>query len=207
MTNDRDVALVLFDLGGVLIDVGGVEPMRSLAGIGSDEELWHRWLASPWVRCFERGECSAHEFAAGVVDEWHLDLGAAAYLAAFTSWMSGPVAGAAELVAQVQASVPVGCLSNINALHWATIASDSPIFDRLDHRFLSFEIGLVKPDAEIFEYVATRLDTPRDQVLFLDDNQINVHAAEAAGFSARCVSGLDEARRALVAAGLIAPSP
>jgi len=43
-----------------------------------------------------------------------------------------------------------------------------------------------------------------DRVLFLDDNTLNVEAAAMAGFIARRVQGLDEARRALVAAGVLA---
>src|SRR5271163_2913814 len=64
----RPVELVLFDLGGVLLDPGGVAPMRELTGIASDEDLWARWLSCRWVRRFEAGHCTPEEFAAGVVD-------------------------------------------------------------------------------------------------------------------------------------------
>jgi len=100
------IGIVLFDLGGVLIDVGGVDPMRSLAKMDSDEELWQRWLACPWVRRFERGQCSAEEFAAGIVVEWELGLAADAFLESFRSWMSGPVPGASELLDEVQRPSP-----------------------------------------------------------------------------------------------------
>ena len=39
------IEFVLFDLGGVLVDPGGVGPMRELSRIGTDEELWARWLS------------------------------------------------------------------------------------------------------------------------------------------------------------------
>ena len=61
------IEVVLFDLGGVLFDFGGVEPMKSLSGIEHDDEIWRRWLGCPWVRTFERGSCSADQFAEGVV--------------------------------------------------------------------------------------------------------------------------------------------
>ena len=41
------------------------------------------------------------------------------------------------------------------------------------------------------------------RVLFLDDNALNVDGAAAAGFTAIQVRGVDEARRALVAAGVL----
>lgn len=61
------IDIVLFDLGGVLIEFGGVEAMRALAGIDSDDELWRRWLTCRWVRSLERGDCSPADFAGGMV--------------------------------------------------------------------------------------------------------------------------------------------
>jgi HAD superfamily hydrolase (TIGR01509 family) len=198
------IDVVLFDLGGVLIDFGGVRPMKELAGIEHDDELWRRWLSCPWVRSFERGNCSAERFAAGVVDEWALTLDPDAFLAAFRSWPGGPLPGADALLADVRRRVPAGCLSNTNSLHWEDQSARWPILDSFDFRFLSFELGFVKPDRELFDEVARRVGVPRGRVLFLDDNVINVDAARAAGFVADAVKGVAEARHALVTVGVIA---
>jgi glucose-1-phosphatase len=198
-----EIGIVLFDLGGVLIEVGGVGPMRTMAKIDSDEELWQRWLTCPWVRRFERGQCTADEFAAGMVVEWELGMAADAYLESFRSWMSGPVPGALELLDEARRHVAIGCLSNINALHWDRLSAQSTVFDSFSYRFLSFELGMVKPDGELFEHIGSSLPLPRHRVLFLDDNDLNVDAAAAAGFAARRVQGIDEARRGLVAFGVL----
>ena len=63
---------------------------------------------------------------------------------------------------------------------------------------------MVKPDPEIFETVAARLPVGTGQALFLDDNAVNVDAAAEGGFVARRVQGPDEARAALVEAGVLA---
>ncbi len=198
------IEFVLFDLGGVLIEPGGVGPMRELSGIGTDEELWARWLSCRWVRRFEAGLCSPDEFAAGVVADWELELGPDAFLEEFGGWANEPYPGALELVAAVRDDVGVGCLSNTNAVQWHANYESTPITEAFSLRFLSFELGLVKPDREIFETVATRLPVPPGRVLFLDDNAANVTGAEASGFVARHVRGVDEARRVLDAEGVIA---
>ncbi len=197
------VDLVLFDLGGVLIEVAGVRAMLELTGIKNEEELWRRWLTCRWVRRFESGGCSETEFAAGVVADWQLDLSAAAFLEAFRDWPAGPLPGAAELVAQTRASVATGCFSNTNALHWRDRIAAWPLTGLFDHRFLSFELGLLKPDTAAFAQVADLLDVPAGRVLFLDDNAVNVAGAAAAGFQATRAAGVDEARQRLVEAAVI----
>jgi glucose-1-phosphatase len=201
-----DIGFVLFDLGGVLIDPGGVGPLRALSGIQSDEELWARWLGCPWVRRFEAGACSPEEFAAGFLDDWGLGLTPASFLEEFGDWPGQEFVGAFELVSRVRESVPVGFLSNANAFQWDArfggLSLTSPSV--FDYRFLSFELGMVKPDPEIFEAVTARLPVPAGKVLFLDDNAVNVDAAAASGFVARRVQGVDEARAALVDQGVLA---
>jgi FMN phosphatase YigB (HAD superfamily) len=202
VTDDR-IDLVLFDLGGVLIQPGGVAAMRELAGIDSDEALWARWLGCRWVQRFEAGGCTAEEFADGVVGDWDLALEPAAFLQEFGGWPEPPFEGALELVEAVQAKVPAGFLSNMNAFQWDTNYESIPLTRAFAFRFLSFELGLVKPDPAVFEAVADRLPVPRGRVLFLDDNLVNVEAAEGAGFASRHVRGIDAARAALVNAGVL----
>jgi HAD superfamily hydrolase (TIGR01509 family) len=198
------IELVLFDLGGVLVDFGGVESMKAMAGIESDDELWERWLTCRWVRKFERGHCSPDQFAAGMVEDWQLALSPNEYVQAFSSWIGGTLPGAHELVVEVRQLVPIGCLSNTNQIHWEAHFSQWPLVTELDHRFLSFEVGAVKPDREVFALVAAATGVRPERTFFLDDNQLNVDGASAFGFRSVRVKGVDEARRALVEAGLLA---
>jgi glucose-1-phosphatase len=191
------VDLVLFDLGGVLIELAGVPAMLELTGMESEEDLWRRWLTCRWVRRFESGGCSESEFAVGMVADWQLELSPAAFLEAFQAWPTRPLPGAAELVAQTRANVVTGCFSNTNALHWNGHIAAWPLASLFDHRFLSFELGSLKPDAAAFAQVADLLGMPAQRVLFLDDNAVNVAGAAAAGFQAVRAVGVEEARQRL----------
>lgn len=204
MAGTQPMEIVLFDLGGVLFDVGGVAPMRELSGIDSDEELWGRWLGCRWVQALEAGRCTPEEFAAGVVTDWELPVAPEEFLTTFGSWVNDPFPGAAELVGETGAAARIGCLSNTNAYQWDSHFGQFPLIDAFEFRFVSFELGLVKPDRAIFEAVAAALPAAADRVLFLDDNTANVEAATAFGFRSRHVRGVDAARAALVEEGVLA---
>ncbi len=192
--------VVLFDLGGVLVRVPGVAAMQDLAGIESEAEVWRRWLACDWVRRFERGDCSPSQFASGVVADWDLPITSDDFLERFQQWPAGLYEGALEMVDALRKQVVVGCLSNTNSLHWDVMEAWG-LGTAFDRTFLSYRIGLVKPDRALFEHVAGELGVPIGQVTFLDDNAINVERASALGFDSHRVQGVEEAQRALAALG------
>jgi glucose-1-phosphatase len=198
------IGFVLFDLGGVLIELGGVVSLQELAVTVGNEETWHQWLSSSSVRTFEKGECSATEFSARMVSQWDLNITPERFLEIFRDWPIGPYPGASELLAQVRRSVQIGCLSNTNAMHWEHQTSSWPVLDMFEFRFLSFELGLAKPDRAIFQAVADRLPFRKERILHLDDGAANSDAARSFGFRAERVRGLAEVREVLAEVGVLA---
>lgn len=195
------VELVLFDLSGVLADFRGAHALGGLVGL-PEEEVWPRWIRSPWMRRFDLDQCSPEEFSVGIVDEWELQIPPGEFLEAFSGWMIGPYEGAAELVDETRSRTTVGCLSNMNPIHWHEM-SDWPMMRLFQRRFVSCEIALVKPDRKIYEYVTDFLVIDPDRILFLDDNLINVEGALACGFRAAHVRGVAGARDALAEHGVL----
>jgi putative hydrolase of the HAD superfamily len=197
------IDFVLFDLGGVIIELGGVSSLQEMAGSVGDEEQWHQWLATPWVRRFEKGECSATEFSTQVVAEWGLDVTPERFLEIFRDWPIGPYPGTTELLSELRRSVQIGCLSNTNSMHWEHQTSMWPVLDLFDFRFLSFEFGLAKPDEAIFRAVADRIPFRRDRILYFDDVALNSDAARSFGFRSEKVRGIGEVRTALCGLGML----
>ena len=192
---DDAITAVLFDMGGVVVELGPLDEL-----LGADippDAFWPRWLASPAVRSFERGHCSVDVFAAALRDELDLDLTADEVVERFRRFPRGLFPGAAAMVSDVRRTVTTGVLSNTNALHWDTQADAERIAGLFDRHYLSYELGLVKPDAEIFERVLADLHMAAPNVLFLDDNQVNVEAARAVGLNAHVTQGVAEASTVL----------
>src|ERR1700722_17480596 len=107
------------------------------------------------------------------------------------------------MLAQIPSSYQRALLSNSNSLHWTRVASDLQLGPVFDHHFVSHLTGRIKPDADAFENVVDSLDYRPEQVLFLDDNTINIDGAKRFGMQAVRVRGIDETKRALVERGVI----
>lgn len=202
----HDIDVVLFDLGGVLIELAGVGKMLEWApDLGSTDELWRRWLHSEAVRRFETGRIGRDEFAAALVGEFALPVGHGEFIEAFTWWPRSVYPGAMELLAQMRGRYRIASVSNTNEIHWERFASAWSLDAAFHHNFPSHRVGKLKPDADYFEHVLAELDVPAPRVLFIDDNQINVDGAARVGMLARRVAGVDGARKAFAELGLIAP--
>jgi glucose-1-phosphatase len=199
----EQIEVVLFDIGGVLARFAGLAVLQELTESESELEVAARWLMSPWVRKFESGGCTDTEFAAGIVEEWELPYSAEEFLRIFPTWLDDPFEGAEQMLRETSEHRRVGCLSNTNSLQWNGMISHWPIAKYFEQRFLSFELAAVKPDAVIYERVIERLPVPPANVLFLDDNPLNVEAANAAGLRAEQAVGVTEARAVLERHGLL----
>jgi glucose-1-phosphatase len=199
-----DTRVLLFDVGGVLVQLSGVKTMLEWMGAeATSDKMWKMWLESKPVREFERGRIDAQEFAQGVTAEFQLPVDPQQFLASFTGWVTGLYPGALEMLAQIPPSYHRAVLSNSNVLHWTRVADDLNLGSAFHHQFVSHLTGRIKPDTEAFEHVVESLACRPEHVLFLDDNTLNVDAAKRFGMQAVRVQGIEETRRALIERGII----
>jgi glucose-1-phosphatase len=196
--------VILFDVGGVLVELGGVEALLGWLGPAATvEQLWPIWLRSPSVRAFETGRIEPMQFALGIVAELELDISPQQFLESFASWPTQPYPGALEMIASIPARYQLALLSNSNMLHWPRVIDDMNFRSHFEHRFSSHLTGKIKPDAEAFEHVLQTLGCEPAEVLFLDDNLLNVQAARTVGMQSQRVQGAQQARSALTDAGVL----
>jgi len=190
--NDFRHKVILFDLGGVLVEFDGIEPLIAMTKGRLDGESARRfWLESPWVRRFEIGACQPLAFASGFAEELNLAISPEALLAEFLSWEKGPYPGALDLLETLRPHFTLACLSNNNALHWNYLRDQLGFGNPFHVSFLSHEIGLIKPDGAVFRAVLEDLAVPGPRILFLDDNPECVEAALRSGIDARRVNGIE----------------
>ena len=169
----------------------------------TESELYDAWIRSPAVQHFERGHCSKKEFSSCIVSEFHLPVSEEAFIKEFIAWPNGLLTGAKSLLQQVKKKFPVACLSNTNEMHWPTQKDADFLHNIFDQMFLSYQLGMVKPDQEIYRHMIHSIGIPAQHILFLDDNQINVDGATQLGLTSCLTKGVEEARFVLEKFGCI----
>lgn len=205
MVDKPEIDVLLFDLGGVLIDFAGFEELGWLVPEAtSREEIRTRWIDSDTVQRFERGHIGPDEFARRLIVEYQLQLSAEDFIKQFVEWARGPYPGAVELLHSLRQTYRVASLSNSNELH-------TPIHRRgldgvIDKFYFSDEIGHVKPDRAIFDHVVRDLSVPPARIAFFDDTRVNIEVALELGLTAYWVDGIDALRTQLQSLGVFEPS-
>ncbi len=182
---------LVFDLGGVILPLNKPRAEKALADL--NRGVYQTGLASlekeHFFERFETGHIHLEVFVntlaeltgrpeADVIDAWHAIL--------------EPIPPEnLDLLTRLGQRNTLFLLSNTNALHWQWIDRHlvedhglpgfTGIFKRL---FLSYEMGVRKPEPAIYDQVRELTGLPADQLIFIDDHPDNVEAAKSAGWDA-----------------------
>jgi putative hydrolase of the HAD superfamily len=204
--NPDNVEALLFDLGGVVVEIDFGLAIDSWATHSrlSASEIRDRFAMDAVYEQHERGEIGAVEYFGHLRAELELDASDEEILAGWNAIIIGDIAESLGYVATAREKLPCYLFSNSNAVHVDTWPSVCPVattaFDRI---FVSFEMGLRKPERAAFEAISEAIGTPLSSVLFFDDTLENVEAARAAGLPAVHVRSPVDVRQALAEIGLL----
>ena len=202
MQTSREIRVLLFDLGGVLLNLR--DPIATFGLQISKAEFKVQWLQSPSVCKFESGAIDAEEFAKSIVAEAELPYDWREFLERFDSWPNRLFDQTLSVLQAIPPSYRCALLSNINALHWEREDIAGPLAGCFDRLFLSYQTGFTKPDREAYELVVKTYGCQPDEVLFFEDSPTNVAAAADFGIQAVLAAGIDEVRETLQQRGILA---
>lgn len=190
---ERTNKAIIFDVGGVLVDLdfeGLFQRLseRSPLSVAELKDLF-------WPERSADGECDSTPLAkatAGRVgaDELlellhartHFQGDKRELLEIYHTLIATRKEKTLELFRDLAVSHRVAVLSNTNALSWQYVAEILPELHLASEVFLSYEVGLVKPDTKLFEHVTSRL--LNSELIFIDDSLDIVERAKHFGWDA-----------------------
>jgi glucose-1-phosphatase len=199
-----EIEVLLFDLGGVLVEFSGIQDVAPLLRVAASEsEIRARWFTCRHTEAFGLGTLSREEFGERFVQDWGIDLPRERFLAEFRSWSRCLLPGAAELLASLRPRFRLAALSNSNELHWERNTDDLGVTSLFEVAISSHQVGFCKPDPGIYRVALERLAVPCDAVMFFDDVADNVAAASRLGMRAFQVDGVASLRERLRHEGIL----
>ena len=177
---------VVFDLGKVLLDFDYSKVVHRLAeaGRGDAAEVRRALLESSLLHEYESGRIDSATFYRRLQSALDLTLDYPSFRAGFGDIFS-PIA---EMIAAQTAlrarGIPTFILSNTNEIAISHIRERYPFFHQFDGYILSHEIGVMKPDAPVYQALESTANRTGADLFYLDDVNENVAAAAARGWQA-----------------------
>jgi len=176
-------SIVVFDLGGVLIDWNPRHLYRKLI---ADEAAMETFLATVCTQTWNERQDAGRTFAEAAAllraqHPHHAEL-IDAYGARFDEMMKGPIEGSVIILETLhRAGVPLFALSNWSRETFPLAERRFDFLKLFRGRVISGEVGMIKPDPRIFAHLLERFEIAAGDAVYIDDNARNATAATALG--------------------------
>jgi putative hydrolase of the HAD superfamily len=173
--------LLLFDIGGVLIDCNNAFKQASI-----DLNIPHKVIDSTfdvYDREITLGEITPQELYLNCLKDNNLTVDISYNF--MLSWISDYIVNKSthDLVKELATEYQVGLFSNIyKGMVPELIKRGYLPSVTYSYQFLSCDMGLQKPDEEAYKAVMKKVNVPANQILFVDDKQENLDTARSLGW-------------------------
>ncbi|HTF22277.1 MAG TPA: HAD family phosphatase [Chryseolinea sp.] len=202
MIPDPSIKNLIFDLGGVIIDLSIDDTLHSFATLaGVEKPAIQNWYNSaPEFLSYETGHLSDPEFRT-FVNQYCTTPGSDESIdKCWNGMLRALPKNKLDLILSLNDKYNVFLLSNTNAIHLKyinevmlpAIPGALPVLDDYFHRaYYSHIMGKRKPHADIFEEVLADSGLKAHETLFLDDNHDNIVGAGKVGIKTAFVNTPD----------------
>ncbi len=203
---DDKIKVLLFDIGGVVIDFDFNRAFRMWKPISrlSCEQMRQAFKYDLAYEQHERGEITAAAYFSHLSAALELEDDHARIAEGWNAIFLGEISETRAMLQAARSKLPCYAFTNTNASHHAVWSAMFPeVWSSFERVFTSYEIGYRKPEPQVFEHVAHALGVQLDSILFFDDMPENVEAATKAGLRAVHVQSPADVRSALQSIGCV----
>jgi len=200
------IQAVIFDLGRVLLDFDHAIAARKISALSrkSPEEIYRLFFDSRLIQAFEAGKISPEDFFAEVKRMLSLSVGFGEFLPIWNEifFLTDQNRQVYNLARRLRGRYRVALLSNVNCLHFEYVQKTFPIFDVFDFLLLSYELGHVKPDPQIYRRSLSIIGTKPEETFYVDDRPELIAQAQKLGLRAFVYQGIDQLKADLASCGI-----
>lgn len=180
-----NIKAIIFDFGNVLLEWDPRHVYRRY--FPNDEAAMEKFLHEVNFMEWNAQQDKGRTFVEGVAELSSKFPQYAGLIQAFhenwTDSIGSHLQGTVEVMKRLQAAgYPLYGLSNWSAETFPLMRDKFEFFNLLDDIVISGEVGMIKPEPEIFEHVLERIGRPASACLFIDDAAANIEQARRMGF-------------------------
>ena len=183
---------LLFDFGGVLVDLDKQRCINAFKDLGFDILPYlGTYQQGGFFSDMERGKITVDEFCDIIRKKsGNANLTNEQIVEAWKRYLLDVPAERLEMLLRLKEKYTLHVLSNTNPVHWNMAVEGYfrykglKVEDFFDKIFLSCELGVEKPEPEIFEKVVKGIGCSAEDILFFDDSEVNCEAARQCGLQA-----------------------
>jgi epoxide hydrolase-like predicted phosphatase len=190
MKNEK-IKNIIFDLGDVILNIDVPVASLSFAKLSGKEqsEILTLFKENDLFRQFETGSLDESGFRNLIrklvnFPDWTDEM----IDTAWNSLLLDLPAERVDLLKKLRGKYRLFLLSNTSSIHITQVnkileasTGEKNLDDLFDKVYLSYEMGLMKPDPNIYLQVLAEQNITAEETLFLDDNADNIKAAAALG--------------------------
>ena len=206
MPRSPNPSIVVFDIGGVLIDWNPRYLYRKL--FAEDTTAMEEFLNSVCTLDWNLQQDAGRPWKEAIGDLSARYPEKAELIAAYDlNWdemVSGPIPGTADLLWELKRrGTPVYCITNFSVDKLNRARERFEELNAFDDIVISGEVRLLKPDAAIYRRLLDQHDLRAEDTLFIDDVEQNVEGARTVGMHAVRFADADTLREELTGYGLL----
>lgn len=187
MIDLKGIKNIIFDLGGVIININPKLTIQALKqlGIYQSDRLFTDLNASCALHKLELGKWSNYEFLSYLKQHSNKEITFHQITEAWNAMLLDIPAERIELLLHLKKNYKIFLLSNTNDIHYKYFqktflsATKGVSFQNFfDKAYFSFEIKLRKPSIDVFKYVLNDQNIKAQETLFIDDSIENIETAK-----------------------------
>lgn len=190
MRDIGDFDAIIFDLGGVILNIDHEAPVRAFAklGIPDFDQYYSKISQSSLFVDLEVGAISPEVFRDRLRESLPVELSDELIDEAWNSILLDFPEERIRLLERLRNEYRVFLLSNTNIMHFHTFSlrlkeqyGYSQLSELMEKTYYSHEVGMRKPDLRIFEHVINDAGLKSERTLFIDDSEQHTMAANQVG--------------------------
>ncbi len=176
----------IFDLGKVIVPFELDNQMKILEAVCDFKhaEIRERIFALEELTLLETGKIKARDLFEVLRETLGLRMNFNDFIAAWNSIFSLEPIISESFIEQLAKKYRLIILSDTNELHFEFIKDNFPILQFFNDFVLSYEVGFVKPSAEIFRAAVEKAGCAAGECFFTDDKEANIAGAVKFGINA-----------------------